>query len=990
MTSMLVSKPRNKIPGPVKPATPLKTVSGPRSADLQSGFRGPVLRTHTPPRLSEEFVFFTQSRPSVAPVIQTKLRISQPNDKFEQEADHVADQVMRMPDTRSEENSLASSGSQPVDIQRKCRGCEEEETKDTTIQRKETSSRPPQGTPRSQPQISALSSGQPYLQRKDDDNPFGPKRGVGVVQSINEEAEEVESAKRLQQHPDVFDPKYIPAVKTGFTEEKYLYDFSVSGVDIPCSDLKTIACDRNEIQASQGLSLQLSTKKQFLNKKPFDSVLGVNVTAFPVTSTVFLPKESLNKEDLSHELYHLRDAYETFQAFKSRLSRNIRARVIENRVKAAANPDKQADLLNIAAINDIAIEEADPFVKFFDRHLKDLGDFTHSLGEGVLSKDPDMWEGFKKPPLKRDTTGSFSQPTKKVVQPKRAPGRSLKETQTEEAFDPAPGGGQRLAEPVRAFFESRFGYDFSQVHVHSDARAAESARAVNALAFTTGRDIVFGTGNYSPQTTEGKRLLAHELTHVIQQGSGSVGPRALQRQPKPDEKEEVSGAAGESPVRASTYVREAGCSLASVSNLIADPAVQKEMLKALTIMFDEGNVSEFRYHILQHKDCHLEVVFDKAGMPVTGAVSYKPLPDGRVNGHLKVGGFHTHPPLRDYIPGPSLTDQTNMRTDTKSFGNESYVIDPYYVYVIYRNGAWRTLGPTADVLGLSDADLGRLHITRTPNVESPGLGELTNCVRKIGLSGLQQVLGGDQVVVLMASFAGCSPCDLLQEAMEPLCSEFTSPLFFRADFAKEPKLEDIYGSITGYPTIFILRGTVVKERLDPAGEPLDQLARVREALQRVLKGDAKPVEPKPRFWFVEIGSPERKGFSLGGGARLSVGSSLDELFRYNLDIAGSLAVSSKTGSTLTLESRIGAVFNPGDPKRSWFLEGSFGAGLLLSDETANRLLLSVGGGTGYAFVGEEGRRTELGLFGAAQVDPFDTKFKQWTVTLGFRRQFGKR
>jgi hypothetical protein len=927
----------------------------------------------------------------VAPVIQTKLRISQPSDKFEQEADHVADQVMRMPDTTSEEESVASRQSQPTDIQRKCKGCEEEETKDTTIQRKETSNRPPQGTPRAQPQISALSSGQPYLQRKDDDNPFGPKRGVGVVQSINEEAEEVESAKRLQKNPDVFDPKYIPAVKTGFTEEKYLYDFSVSGVDIPCSDLKTIACDRNEIQVSQGLGLQLSTRKQFLNKKPFDSVLGVNVTAFPVTSTVFLPKESLNKEDLSHELYHLRDAYETFQAFKSRLSRNIRARVIENRVKAAANPDKQADLLNIAAINDIAIEEADPFVKFFDRHLKDLGDFTHSLGEGVLSKDPDrMWEGFKKPPLKRDTTGSFSQPTKKVVQPKRSPGQSLKETQTEEAFDPAPGRGQPLAEPVRAFFESRFGYDFSQVQVHSDARAAESARAVNALAFTTGRDIVFGTGNYSPQTTEGKRLLAHELTHVIQQGSGSAGPRALQRQPKPDEKEDVSGAAGESPVRASTYVREAGCSLASVSNLIADPAVQKEMFEALKIMFDEGNVSEFRYHILQHSDCHLEVVFDKAGMPVSGAVSYKPLPDGRVNGHLKVGGFHTHPPLRDYIPGPSLTDQTNMRTDTKSFGNESYVIDPYYVYVIYRNGAWRTLGPTADVLGLSDADLRRVHITRTPNVESPGLGELTNCVRKIGLNGLQQVLGGDQVVVLMASFAGCSPCDLLQEKMEPLCSEFTSALFFRADFAKEPKLEDIYGSITGYPTIFILRGTVVKERVDLTGEPLDQLAQVRTALERVLKGEQKPSEAKPRFWFLELGSPELKGFSLGGGARLPVASSFDDRLRFNLDIAGTVAVGSKTGSTLTLEPRLGAVFNPGDPKRSWFLEGSFGAGLLLSDEAANRLILSVGAGTGYAFVGEEGRRTEFGVFGEAQVDPSETKFKQWTVTLGFRRQFGKR
>ena len=70
--------------------------------------------------------------------------------------------------------------------------------------------------------------------------------------------------------------------------------------------------------------------------------------------------------------------------------------------------------------------------------------------------------------------------------------------------------------------EPRFGHDFSQVRVHTDARAAESARAVNALAYTVGRDVVFGTGQYMPGTMEGKRLMAHELTHVVQQG-GSVG-----------------------------------------------------------------------------------------------------------------------------------------------------------------------------------------------------------------------------------------------------------------------------------------------------------------------------------------------------------------------------------------------------------------------------------------------------------------------------------
>jgi outer membrane protein OmpA-like peptidoglycan-associated protein len=78
--------------------------------------------------------------------------------------------------------------------------------------------------------------------------------------------------------------------------------------------------------------------------------------------------------------------------------------------------------------------------------------------------------------------------------------------------------GQALGSDVRTFFEARFGRDFSGVRVHSDAAAARSARDVAAQAYTVGTDIVFGAGRFSPATHEGKRLLAHELTHVVQQG----------------------------------------------------------------------------------------------------------------------------------------------------------------------------------------------------------------------------------------------------------------------------------------------------------------------------------------------------------------------------------------------------------------------------------------------------------------------------------------
>ena len=82
------------------------------------------------------------------------------------------------------------------------------------------------------------------------------------------------------------------------------------------------------------------------------------------------------------------------------------------------------------------------------------------------------------------------------------------------------GGGRPMGESERAYFEPRFGADFSQVKVHTGEQAAESSRAVNAKAYTIENDIVFQEGQYAPGTSVGQRLMAHELTHVVQQTRG--------------------------------------------------------------------------------------------------------------------------------------------------------------------------------------------------------------------------------------------------------------------------------------------------------------------------------------------------------------------------------------------------------------------------------------------------------------------------------------
>ncbi|MGA9994812.1 MAG: DUF4157 domain-containing protein [Pyrinomonadaceae bacterium] len=93
--------------------------------------------------------------------------------------------------------------------------------------------------------------------------------------------------------------------------------------------------------------------------------------------------------------------------------------------------------------------------------------------------------------------------------------------------------GQPLASTTRSFFEPRFGHDFSHVRVHADASADDSAVAMNARAYTIGRDIVFRRSEFTPQTESGRRLLAHELSHVIQQ-RGGLAP-GIQRAPDPDD-----------------------------------------------------------------------------------------------------------------------------------------------------------------------------------------------------------------------------------------------------------------------------------------------------------------------------------------------------------------------------------------------------------------------------------------------------------------------
>jgi hypothetical protein len=97
--------------------------------------------------------------------------------------------------------------------------------------------------------------------------------------------------------------------------------------------------------------------------------------------------------------------------------------------------------------------------------------------------------------------------------------------ETAAGIDAARGGGNPLPAPVRDFFAPRLGADLSPVRVHGDGHAASLAASVNARAFTVGREVFFGAGEYRPGTASGDRLLAHELAHTVQQGASRATMR---------------------------------------------------------------------------------------------------------------------------------------------------------------------------------------------------------------------------------------------------------------------------------------------------------------------------------------------------------------------------------------------------------------------------------------------------------------------------------
>lgn len=169
---------------------------------------------------------------------------------------------------------------------------------------------------------------------------------------------------------------------------------------------------------------------------------------------------------------------------------------------------------------------------------------------------------------------------------------------TAERIQGQRGSGSTLSASEQDFFESRLGTDLGGVHIHADAEAARLSTALSARAFTVGRDIYFGQGEYRPGTSSGRRLLAHELAHVLQQS----GARATDKQ--------TAGRQSRASLNGGTAPRRGASPVAEVSSGTAAPAIMRSVIFSSTI--------DIRYRYLRSRDFSIS----KGSIRVTADAGY--------------------------------------------------------------------------------------------------------------------------------------------------------------------------------------------------------------------------------------------------------------------------------------------------------------------------------------------------------------------------------
>jgi hypothetical protein len=155
-----------------------------------------------------------------------------------------------------------------------------------------------------------------------------------------------------------------------------------------------------------------------------------------------------------------------------------------------------------------------------DRHEREADRVADRVMRMPMPAQPPDDVSKRNPAIQRKCDSCGPEDERPVMRKAASPATNMRTATM--AASPVPGGGRPLDAAARGFFEPRFGQDFSGVRIHNDPASASFARDINARAFTIGQHVGFASGEYAPETASGRRLLAHELTHTVQQRSGNM------------------------------------------------------------------------------------------------------------------------------------------------------------------------------------------------------------------------------------------------------------------------------------------------------------------------------------------------------------------------------------------------------------------------------------------------------------------------------------
>lgn len=272
---------------------------------------------------------------------------------------------------------------------------------------------------------------------------------------------------------------------------------------------------------------------------------------------------------------------------------------------------------------------------------------THAPQSACRSEKPSRWQGILQ---RKCACGGNKQPEdeqRKSPLLQRKAQRPVSDDRAPDEVEMAlRSGGEALPEELRQHFENSFGHDFSRVRIHTDSLAARSAGAVGARAFTVGSDIVFNSGEFQPRSMDGRHLLAHELTHVVQQ-SAMLAQTGTLRVGAPDsrferEADSVANRIGRAPLAASATGTIAASAIprAAIGGISAAPAVIQR-------------VGECAGRSFRNRNCNGTPCRTAANEP--GSCQWT----GITNGCVCYAQYRPAPPVTVPVPSPASDEETS-------------------------------------------------------------------------------------------------------------------------------------------------------------------------------------------------------------------------------------------------------------------------------------------------------------------------------------------